>query len=97
MIRILHPRPQAGHQHAFDVDFLDGTATVDDLHPERERALVQHGYEITEYIVGTMLEDLTVAELRDIADVEGVDLPPKAKKAQIITAIEASPAIPVLE
>ena len=33
------------------------------------------------------LEDLTVAQLREIAEQEGVDLPAKAKKADIIDTI----------
>lgn len=97
MIRITHPRPQLGRQSALGVEFIDGIATVEDLHPEREQALFQHGYEIAEIIVGTKLEDLSIAELRDIADVEGIDLPAKAKKAEIIAAIDASPNIPVIE
>lgn len=97
MIRITHPRPVPGRQSAFGVEFTDGVATVDELHPERELALTQHGYEIVEEIVGVPLEDLTVAELRDIAEVEGIDLPAKVNKAAIIAKINDHPGIPVLE
>lgn len=43
-IRIIHPRPAAGRQSAFQVDFVDGVAEVEALHPERELALKQHGF-----------------------------------------------------
>lgn len=46
MITIRHPRPEAGRQVFIGVDFVDGVATVDSLHPERERALIQHGFTI---------------------------------------------------
>lgn len=47
MIRITHPRPQLGRQSALGVEFVDGVATVTELHPERERALLQHGFTVT--------------------------------------------------
>lgn len=50
MIRITHPRPQQGRQSAFGVDFIDGTATVEVLHPERELALIQHGFTVTRVV-----------------------------------------------
>lgn len=37
------------------------------------------------------LEDLTVAQLREIAEQEGVEVPSKAKKAEIIDAINGEP------
>ena len=45
-MRITHPNSQPGRQHALGVDFRDGVATVDSLHPERELALRQHGFTI---------------------------------------------------
>ncbi|WP_336633589.1 MULTISPECIES: hypothetical protein [unclassified Microbacterium] len=45
-ITIRHPRPEAGAQSFIGVGFVDGVATVDALHPERERALIQHGFTI---------------------------------------------------
>lgn len=48
MIRITHPRPQAGRQTAFQVEFVDGLADVESLHPERALALTQHGFTITD-------------------------------------------------
>lgn len=45
-MRILHPRPEQGRQKALGVEFRDGVAVVEDLHPERERALLQHGFTI---------------------------------------------------
>mgnify|MGYP001553901316 CR=1 FL=1 len=46
MLRITHPRPQLGRQKDLGIDFIDGVATVDELHPERELALDQHGFTI---------------------------------------------------
>ena len=37
------------------------------------------------------LEDLTVAQLREIAEQEGVEVPAKAKKGEIIDAINGEP------
>lgn len=45
-MRILHPRPTSGRQRFIGVDFRDGVAEVDSLHPERRLALLQHGYTI---------------------------------------------------
>lgn len=95
MIRITHPRPQAGRVRFLDVEFVDGVAEVDELHPVREQALFQHGFAIETHIVGVALEDLTVRELRDIAEVEGIDLPAKAKKHDIIALIQQAP-LPII-
>lgn len=46
MLRITHPRPQLGRQTDLGVAFIDGVATVDSLHPERELALTQHGFTV---------------------------------------------------
>lgn len=40
------------------------------------------------------LEELTVAQLREIAEQEGVEVPAKAKKAEIIDAINGEPEEP---
>lgn len=40
---IRHPRPELGRVTFLGVEFIDGTATVKNLHPEREAALLQHG------------------------------------------------------
>lgn len=96
MIRITHPHPLLGRQTFLDVEFVDGVAEVDELHPERAQAFAQHGFTVETHLVGIRLEDLTPTELRDMAGVEGIDLPAKAKKAEIIAAIEAAPGIPVL-
>jgi len=97
MLHITHPHPQLGRQVAFGVEFTDGVAEVESLHPEREAALIQHGFQIAEVIEGVRLEDMTKAELLDVAEVEGIDLPAKATKADIIAAINAAPNIRVLE
>jgi len=95
-MRIIHPRPALGRQRALGVEFTDGVATVESLHPERELALLQHGYTIeadpeveAPYHAGlgeaiVDLTSLTVPQLREIAEADGVDLPVKARKAEII-------------
>lgn len=45
-MRILHPRPTVGRQRFIGVEFRDGVAEVESLHPERRLALLQHGYQI---------------------------------------------------
>lgn len=46
MARITHPRPQLGRQQFLGVEFVDGIAEVEELHPERKQALLQHGFTI---------------------------------------------------
>ena len=95
-MRINHPRPELGRQRALGVEFIDGVATVESLHLERELALLQHGYTIeadpeveAPYHAGlgeaiVDLTSLTISRLRDIAEADGVDLPAKARKPEII-------------
>lgn len=106
-MRINHPRPQLGRQRDLGVEFTDGVAVVDSLHPERERALLQHGYTITadpeveapfQEAIGEPIIDLTsltVPQLRDIAETEGVDLPAKARKDEIVEILSRQPAAPI--
>lgn len=94
MIRITHPRPQLGRQRALGVEFVDGVAEVTELHFERELALKQHGFTVT----GGDIVDLTVlsrAELRDIAEVEGIPVTGKMTRDQLIKAISSLPADPI--
>lgn len=87
-MRILHPRPELGRQRFIGVEFIDGVAVVDSLPPETEAALVQHGYTIE--LEAVTLESMTLAELRDAADVEGVDYPKGVSKAKLIDLINAA-------
>lgn len=101
-MRITHPRPQEGRQTDFDVEFTDGVAVVESLHPERELALRQHGFTIEadadvvepfQEALGEPIIDLTsltIAELRDIAETEGVELPAKARKLEIIEILAST-------
>ena len=91
MFHIHTPEPVLGQSRFLDVDFHDGVAHVEELHPIREQALIQHGYTVVQELVGTKLEDLTVPELRRIAVEEGLDLPKKAKKPELVAALEALP------
>ena len=45
-MRITHPHPAQGRQNFIGVEFIDGFAVVESLHPEVEAALVQHRYVI---------------------------------------------------
>ncbi len=115
-MKITHPAPEPGRVEFLGIEFQDGTAIVNDVHPERAAALIQHGATIAAphiqpaqitadmiapaegshvVIEATRLEDLTKAVLLDIAETEGIDVPAKATKAQIIAAINAA-AVPVL-
>lgn len=101
-MRINHPRPQLGRQRDLGLEFIDGVATVDSLHPERELALRQHGYGIEadldvaapfQAALGEEIIDLTsltVPELREIAAQEGVELPAKALKAELVEILAAT-------
>lgn len=101
-MRITHPRPQEGRQTDFGVEFTDGVAVVESLHPERELALRQHGFtieadaDVTEPFQEALgepiidLTSLTIAELRDIAETEGVELPAKARKLEIIEILAST-------
>ncbi|VHM07206.1 Uncharacterised protein [Streptococcus pyogenes] len=62
-MRIIHPRPELGRQEDFGVTFVDGVATVDELHPERDLALRQHGFIIDPAPI-IDLTTMTKAELR---------------------------------
>ncbi|RFA12161.1 hypothetical protein B7R22_17180 [Subtercola boreus] len=113
MARIKHPNPPSKGtfiDRLGGLKFYDGYAYVDLADkPNLHAALIQHKYDIEydvddlftdqpEEITATMLEDLTIAELRDIANVEGIDIPKQArKKAEIISAIEACQTIRILE
>ncbi|MDZ4046184.1 MAG: hypothetical protein U1E32_10460 [Rhodoglobus sp.] len=89
MIRITHPRPQLGRQKALGVEFIDGVGEVDALHPERELALKQHGFTIEGADI-IDLTSLTKAELLDIAGVEGIDVPKRATRADLIDILAAT-------
>jgi len=45
-VRIIHPHPAQGSQKFIGVEFVDGVAVAESLHPETVAALVQHGYKI---------------------------------------------------
>lgn len=94
MIRITHPRPQLGRQSALGVEFVDGVATVTELHVERELALKQHGFTVEGGDI-VDLNALSKRELLDIADTEGVDVPKRATRAELIDIIASQPADPI--
>lgn len=111
MARIKHPHPQLGtvKDRLGGVIFRDGFAEVDlSDKPNLRDAYIQHGYRIEEQLrVGTVvtgsddaqpfidLNSLTRAALRDVAEVEGIEYPAKATKAQLVDLISQIPAAPI--
>lgn len=105
-MRIFHPQPELGRQSTFDVEFVDGVATVESLHPERELAFIQHGYRIEpdveveepfheglgEPIID--LEKLTKAELRGMLP-DSVEVPAKVSHAGLVKLVSELPAEPI--
>lgn len=89
MIRITHPHPKAGRQRFLGVEFVDGTAQVEGLHPVREQALLQHGATIE--LEGITLDEMTVRELREEAKAWGLEPPRRATKAELIDLIANQP------
>lgn len=83
MITVRHAHPVAGRQSAFGVDFIDGVGQVDELHPERELALTQHGFTVEK---SSPYADFTVKELRELAKIEGLDVPKGATKQALVDA-----------
>ncbi|MDJ0323174.1 hypothetical protein QMG61_05275 [Cryobacterium sp. PH31-AA6] len=90
MARVKHPNPKPGTftDRIGGVVFHDGFAEVDLTDdPNLLDAYRLHGYEVEEPAAeGTPFFDLTVAQLRDLAKIEGVDVPKGATKAQIVRA-----------
>ena len=89
MARIKHPNPLQGTftDRIGGVVFRDGYAEVDLTEdPNLRDAYLMHGYEVEVADKGTPFFDLTVPELRDLAETEGIDIPKGAKKAEIVRA-----------
>lgn len=76
------------------IPFTGGTATVTELGPSRRAYFDRIGATITDHddaigelaIGDKLLKDCTVAELRDLAGIEGIDLPARANKPEILHA-----------
>lgn len=84
MARITHPRPVAGRTTAFGIEFVDGVAQVDVLHPERRAALLLHRYVIDER---PDLEEQTVEQLRAELEGYGYDVKKSWRKPELIERI----------
>lgn len=105
-MRIIHPRPELGLQRKFDVEFRDGVATVESLHPERELAFRQHGFVIEpdpdvkapfQESLGEPIIDLnglTIAELRELAG-DRITIPARVSKAEAVKLVSELPAEPI--
>ena len=88
MARITHPQPELGttRPQVGGVVFRDGIADVDLIDkPILREFYVQHGYGIDET---EDLEALTVTELREEAEGRGAQVKPRARKGEIVEAIE---------
>lgn len=107
MFHVHTPQPSNGTTTFLDVEFHDGVAHLEDLHPVRELALIQHGYRVEtdrgpvelyhggqgEPIVD--LNSMTIPQLREIAEMDGIDLPAKARRAEIIDLLANVPPQPI--
>jgi len=99
MIRIHTPEASVGTTKFLDVEFHDGVATVDDLHPVRELALMQHGYTIERELPVDGPEDpifdlheATIPQLRDYAEKNDIEIPASARlKDDIVAVIAEAP------
>ncbi|MEW2459821.1 hypothetical protein [Microbacterium sp. K41] len=104
-MRITHPRPQLGRQRDLGLEFRDGVAIVEALHPERELALRLHGYTIEadpevaepfQAAVGEPIIDLTKLtreQLRDLLP-DNVEAPAKTTHAELVDLVVALRAEP---
>lgn len=87
MFHIHAPEPVVGRSVFLDVEFVDGVAEVDSLHPERARALMLHGYRVIRRV---SLDELNIFELRKLAGGLGVDVPARAKKPDLIAVLNSA-------
>lgn len=71
--------------------FTDGKAVLDGPAAGWRRA----GYEVSAEEDVTLLEDMTVAQLRDYATEHHIDVPAKARKAELVDLIAAGPLEPI--
>ena len=101
MLTITLPEHLADSHVLAGVAFADGIATVAELGSHTRHYFELVGATVAEVpevvaddpdsiaalaVDGRLLTDCTVAELRDIADAEGIELPAKAKKPEILHA-----------
>jgi len=85
-MRVIAPRPSTGRSQFLDVTFVDGVAIVEDLHPVREAALLQHGY--------TIEKDLIVGI--PVTPEEAATLPPAEVEGEGIEVEIGADGIPIL-
>ena len=90
IVHITHPHPALGRQKFIGIEFRDGYAEVETLHPEVEAALLQHGYGIEE----TLADDSAESPFEPLPEaVEGDTKPktskPRGRKATLVIEDEA--------
>jgi hypothetical protein len=83
-MRIQHPRFQPGRVTDLGIEFVDGFAEVEELHPERRQALLQHGFTIDET---ADLEEQTVEQLRTELKGYGYEVKKSWRKPELIERI----------
>jgi hypothetical protein len=81
VMRIQHPRFQPGRVTDLGIEFVDGFAEVEELHPERRQALLQHGFTIDET---ADLEEQTVEQLRTELTDLGVEVKSTWRKPRLV-------------
>ena len=75
-MRITHPRPALGRQKFIGIEFRDGYAEVETLHPEVEASLLQHGYGIEE----TLADDSAESPFEPLPEAVEGDTKPKTSR-----------------
>lgn len=78
------------------IEFRNGTARVAELSGKQRQALAERGYRIDDdedlrpsSSPERHLADMTIAELRQIAEQQGIDLSGATRKPEILAAVEA--------
>lgn len=91
MVTITTPNKQFSGERA-GLTFSNGKAVAESITGLQRRAFARLGYTVEgdEPEQPATLNDHTVAQLRELAQREGIDLTGASKKAEIIAAIEAA-------
>jgi uncharacterized protein YcsI (UPF0317 family) len=97
MVTISLPARLAGDRVLAGIRFTGGTATVERLASSTRRYFEVVGATIADGDAAAPaqvdLQTLNVPDLRDIAETEGIDVPARARKADIIGALESARAV----
>ena len=92
MIRLKTKNPVFSGERA-GIRFRNGEATASELSGRQRQVLTRFGIQIIEPEAGgspNALSDLTIPQLREKAELEGVDLTGRTRKDDILEAFRAS-------